>query len=73
MKLFIIKVIGKTKNFETGFMKVAVFSYVTGCDWNAFSLSLNESIRPVNSFLLIDFRETSLAAVSLKYLLSLFV
>ena len=68
MKLFIIKVIGGTKNSETGFMKDAgiwypveqsfsiifihfyIFWYVTGCNWNAFSLSLNESIRLVNFF-----------------------
>ena len=87
-----VKVIGETKNSETGFMKVAgiwsypveqsfriifihfsIFSYVTGYNWNAFSLSLNESIRLFNSFLLIDFRETSLDTVSFKYLLSLFV
>ena len=46
----------------------SIFSYVTDCNWKAFPLS--ELIRLVNSFLFID--ESSLIAVPLKYLLSLF-
>ena len=62
-----------SSNHLVSFLYTSIFQYVSGCNWIAFSLSLNESIRLVNSFLIIDFGETSLAAVSLKYLLCLIV
>ena len=62
-----------SNNHLVSFLYTSIFQYVSGCNWIAFSLSLNESIRLVNSFLIIDFGETSLAVVSLKYLLSLIV
>ena len=61
------------QSFRIIFIHFSIFSCVTGCNWNASSLSWNESISLVNYFLLIDFRETSLATVLLKYLSSLFV